>query len=199
MTPDPTSTKTPATSFPIDTVVAQRWSPRGFDPDQVLSHDEIGSLLEAARWSPSASNSQPWRFVVAPRGSAEHRSVAAALEGSNALWAPDAALLVVACSRTVDDAGRPLRWAMYDLGQSVAWLTVQAESMGLSVHQMAGFDRGAVTQSLGLGEQVEPVTVVAIGRFDSDAELPAALQEREVSGRERLGVNDIVLGGWSVS
>lgn len=198
MTPDPASTKAPVTQYPIDPLIAGRWSPRGFDPVQVLSPDQVGSLLEAARWSPSASNSQPWTFVMAPRGSMDHGSIAAALEGSNALWAPHAALLMVACARTVDDAGRPLRWAMYDLGQSVAWLTVQAESMGLSVHQMAGFDRETVTQNLSLPEGVEPVTVVAIGRFDPHADLPAALEEREVSERERRALDDVVLRGWPV-
>lgn len=198
MTLDPSRAKSAPTGYPVDPLVAGRWSPRGFDPVQMLAPDEIGSLLEAARWSPSASNSQPWNFVVAPRGSVDHGHIAATLEGSNALWAPHAALLVVACARTVDDAGRPLRWAMYDLGQSVAWLTVQAESMGLSVHQMAGFDRDAVTQSLDLPEHVEPVTVVAIGRFDPDADLPDALREREDAGRERLSLDDIVLRGWPV-
>lgn len=198
MTLDPTSAKAPVADHALDPLVAQRWSPRGFDPVQVLSPDQVGSLLEAARWSPSASNSQPWTFVVAPRGSTDHGHIAATLEGSNALWAPHAALLIVACACTVDGSGRPLRWAMYDLGQSVAWMTVQAESMGLSVHQMAGFDREAVTQSLGLPEGVEPVTVVAIGRFDPEADLPAALQEREVSGRERRALDDIVLRGWPI-
>lgn len=198
MTCDPRATKGPSTNYPVDPLVAGRWSPRGFDSVQVLAPDEIGSLLEAARWSPSASNSQPWRFVVAPRGSVDHGHIAAALEGSNSLWAPFAALLIVACARTVDDAGRPLRWATYDLGQSVAWMTVQAEAMGLSVHQMAGFDREAVAPSLGLPDHVEPITVVAIGRFTPDAALPNALREREEAGRERLPLDDIVVGGWSV-
>lgn len=199
MTSDLTSTKAPSTEYPIDPLIAKRWSPRGFDPDQLLSHDEIGSLLEAARWSPSANNVQPWRFAIAPRGSADHESIVRTLEGSNVGWAPSAALLIVACARTADEEGRPYRWAVYDLGQSVAWMTVQAESMGLSVHQMAGFDRDAVTQSLSLPEYVEPVTVVAVGRFDPDADLPEALREREMSGRERRGLADIVLRGWAVS
>lgn len=198
MTVDPFRTKAPSTGYPIDPRVAQRWSPRGFDPDQGLSRNEIGSLLEAARWSPSASNSQPWRFAVAPRGSAKHSRVCDALEGSNALWAPHAALLLVACVRTVDDAGSPLRWAMYDLGQSVAWMTVQAESMGLSVHQMAGFDHASLRQGLHLPEHVDPVTVVAIGRFDPGAGLPEDLHEREVSGRERRALEDLVLRGWTI-
>lgn len=198
MTPDPISVKAPVADHALDPLVARRWSPRGFDREQVLPREDVGSLLEAARWSPSASNSQPWSFVVAPRGTADHAHVAAALEGSNALWAPHAALLMVACVRTVDESGRSLRWAMYDLGQSVAWMTVQAESMGLSVHQMAGFDRAAVKQGLDLPENVEPVTVVAFGRFDPQADLPDALKEREVSERERRGLDDIVLRGWPV-
>ena len=55
----------PTTVHPL---LAQRWSPRGFDGAHTLDDDAAVSLLEAARWAPSANNSQPWRFLLARRG-----------------------------------------------------------------------------------------------------------------------------------
>ncbi len=196
MTSDPRTSKAPSTDFLLDPRIAARWSPRGFDDSHELSREETGSLLEAMRWSASASNSQPWRIIVTARGADDFTQVANALQGSNAVWAPRASMLIVACARKVDDDGNVLRWAVYDLGQSVAWLTAQAESMGLSVHQMGGFDPDVIARAFDLGEDIEPVAVVAIGRFDAEASLPEQLRGREFAGRERLPLHDIVLNGW---
>lgn len=199
MTADPLSAKVPPTGFPLDPRIAARWSPRGFDGSHQLSRSEVGSLLEAARWAASASNAQPWRFIVTLRGSEDFELVTASLIGSNAEWAPRASALIVACARTVDVEGRALRWAAYDLGQSVAWLTAQAESMGLSVHQCGGFDPEAITRDFDLGADIEPMAVVVVGRFDEHAPLPDRLREREAAPRERLSLEDLVLRGWPLA
>ena len=165
-------------------LLAARWSPRAFDATHTLSDADVDALLEAARWAPSASNSQPWRFAVALRGTPEHVAVVEALVGWNQQWAPAASALLVAAAVTVTDEGKPLRWAAYDTGQAVAHLSVQAQSMGLVVHQMGGFDVAAVTALL--GGDVTPHTVVAVGRHDPEAVLPESLAARETAPRTRL-------------
>ena len=49
---------------PIHELISARWSGRAYDSDKMLSRSEIISLLEAARWAPSCSGLQPWRFNV---------------------------------------------------------------------------------------------------------------------------------------
>ena len=44
-------------------VIKTRRSIRKYTPDPI-SEEEINKILEAGRWAPSASNSQPWRFIV---------------------------------------------------------------------------------------------------------------------------------------
>ena len=73
-------------------LLARRWSPLAFDPAQEVPAAEVDSLLEAARWAPSAGNSQPWAFVVGRRGDAVHGRIVRHLAPSAARWAPTAGL-----------------------------------------------------------------------------------------------------------
>ena len=188
----------PTVTLPTDSPVlhpllADRWSPRGFDATHELSDDRVDLLLEAARWAPSASNTQPWRFAVARRGTAEHAALVETLAGFNRDWAPAASLLLVAAAAVVGPDGTPRRWAAYDTGQAVAHLSVQAQAMGLVVHQMGGFDAEAVTALLGLGPHVVPMTVVAVGRHDPAAALPEKLAARERQPRTRREVDELLV------
>lgn len=83
-----------------------------------MSAAEVGLLLEAARWAPSAGNSQPWAFIVGRRGDDIHRRLVHHLAGSSARWAPTASLLVANPSHwLVEDTDWDYsEFALYDLG-----------------------------------------------------------------------------------
>ena len=198
MTADPRKAKAPQTDYPIDPLLAERWSPRGFHSAKELTEAQLGTLLEAARWTPSAGNSQPWRFIVTLRGTPEFAQVADALTGNNQLWAPNASALIVVCALTRNADGEPMRWAQYDTGQAAAHLSIQAELLDLSVHQMGGFQPDAIRADFSLPDDIEPLAVLAIGHFDHEAELPDVLAEREAAPRSRVPLEDIVLQGWPV-
>ena len=53
-------------AIPIIAPIRERWSPRSFTP-QAISQGELATLFEAARWSASSFNEQPWRFIIATR------------------------------------------------------------------------------------------------------------------------------------
>jgi nitroreductase len=180
-----TSPKVATTEAPVHPLLAQRWSPRGFDTAHHLPDEVVTSLLEAARWAPSANNSQPWRFLVAHRGDEAYARLTALLAPGNQTWAPTASALILVAAQTVDEAGRVRHWAMYDTGQAVATLTVQAEAHGLSVHQMGGFDSDGARRAFELDDSLTPVVVVAVGRHDPAAELPEPLVTRERAPRSR--------------
>jgi nitroreductase len=184
--------KTATTAVPVHPLLAERWSPRGFDQRHQVSDDQVTALLEAARWTASASNTQPWRFLVARRGDLAHRQLFAALAPGNQAWADAASVLVLVAARTTA-GGTPQPWALYDTGQAVASLVTQAQAQGLSVHQMGGFDSDAVRAEFALDRELTPVVVLAVGRADPDAELPGHLAEREAAPRTRHPVSDLLL------
>jgi len=185
--------RTAPTEHPVLDVLADRWSPRAFDAETAIDEGKLASALEAARWSPSASNSQPWRFVVARRGTALHRSIHDALMGFNQVWAGDAAVLIVAIAETANAEGAPISHAIYDLGQAVAHLSVQAHHDGLVVHQMSGFAASDIRALTALDDRFTPMTVIALGELGDVTALPEVLQQREQAPRVRRAIDETVV------
>ncbi|MBG6055064.1 nitroreductase [Salinibacterium sp. CAN_S4] len=181
------------TTHPIAEVLAERWSPRSFNPSAQIDDAQLSVLLEAARWAPSASNLQPVRFIAARRGTAEFDAIVATLVGFNQVWAVRASALVVGIAVTAGQDGTPHRWAEYDLGQAIAHLSVQAHTDGLHVHQIGGFDPRAIADHFGLADTFVPVSITAIGTLGEAAALGEPYLSREVASRERLPLDDLVL------
>jgi len=149
----------------VHPLLATRWSPASFDVARVITEDQVEVLLEAARWAPSAGNSQPWAFLTGRRGDEAHRRMLAHLAGSSARWAPTASLLVVnLCHRFVESPNLEYsEFAQYDLGQAVAHMTVQAQAMGLSSRQFRAFDQAGLAQEFGVDPDWEVTTMTAVG------------------------------------
>jgi nitroreductase len=187
------STRAADTPIQLLPALAGRWSPRSFDGTAVIDEAKLTAALEAARWSPSAANSQPWRFIVARRGTGAFDSVVSNLVGFNAAWAGSASVLIVALAEAVDADGKERRWATYDLGQAVAHLSVQAHHDGLHVHQMGGFDAQGLRAAFDIDDRFVPVSVTALGTLGDPDALPEPLRERELAPRTRVPLNDIVV------
>ncbi|MEI7771773.1 MAG: nitroreductase family protein [Chloroflexales bacterium] len=188
------TTKLSTTDHPIHELLQSRWSPRAFTSDPV-SPAQIRSLLEAARWSASAGNGQPWSFIVAPREDPEtFELLLGCLAEGNQVWAKQAPLLILAVARVLREPGKPNPWALYDLGQSVAHLSIQATSLGLQAHQMAGFSQDQARAAFAIPEDHLPVTVIAIGAAGAADALPEPLRARELADRTRKPLASFVFG-----
>ena len=188
--------KTAITAAQIMPVLADRWSPRSFDTDYELTSHEILSVLEAARWAPSANNAQPWRFAVVNRGEALFEKMATeGLTGFNQAWAPRASTLIVVAINTKQADGAENRFAPYDAGLAVSSLVIQAHELGLHAHQIGGFVPDAVREIFGLAEDLKPIVVVALGKVAPADKLEGPAYEREIAPRTRLTLDEIVLHG----
>jgi nitroreductase len=153
------------TEHGIHDLLKQRWSPLAFS-DRLVSAATLRSLFEAARWSPSSFNEQPWRFIVGTKDSdpETYRKIFDTLTPANQAWAGTAPVLVLGIAKTTfshNDA--PNGVALYDLGQAVANLTFQASEHGLLVHQMGGYDREAARNTFRIPEGYALAAVIALG------------------------------------
>ena len=179
-------------------VLSQRWSPRAFALRDV-EYEKVTKLFEAARWAPSCYNDQPWAFLLTRRGeNPAYEQLLACLMPANQAWAATAPLLVLNTVRqNFLHNGKLNRWAVYDLGLAVGNLLAQATALGLSVHQMAGFDAVVAHSSLGLPDDHEAVAVMAIGYLGDPALLPAGVEEKSPTQRARKPQEDLLyVGRW---
>ena len=181
------------TDYPIFDVLAERWSTRIFDEHHELADTALNTALEAARWAPSANNTQPWHVLVGKRGTSTHQTIFESLLGFNQEWAGDAAALVVFLAKVQDDTGQELRWALYDTGQAAAYFTIQAQAEDLATHQMGGFRKKHLMTAFGLTPSLVPVSVVAVGNHGDPETKSEDLQKRENQTRTRRGLSEIVL------
>lgn len=173
---------------PVAPQFPARWSPRSFT-DRKLAEAEMMSLLEAARWAPSASNHQPWRLVWALRDEPAFQAIHTALTGNNLIWAGKAAALVAVASKDTatnrEGASFINRTAGFDTGAAWMSLALQAHAMGLVAHAMGGFDRDKLATAVALPEGHTLHCVVAIGEQGPADALPEDLAAREKpSGRK---------------
>ncbi len=185
----------------IHNLLRRRWSPRSFEPT-LLTEAEIESLFQAARWAPSASNRQPWRFVYATKEQpALFEKLVSLLVKENAIWAKDAPFIMVIFSRSVsEETGKPQAGHLYDTGLAMGQLVLQATSLGLHVHQMAGFTAEKANDLLAVPMDFQPIAMAVVGHVADPNLLPEPLAQREKVKSSRKPLAELVhLGKWNKS
>lgn len=178
------------TDHPVLDAIKQRYSAYQF-ADKPVETDKLRSLFEAARWAASSFNEQPWRFIVATKSDeAAYSKALGCLVEANQGWAQAAPVLVLTAVKqnfTYNDA--PNRVAQHDLGQAAAHMALQAASLGLVIHQMAGIEVDKVESVYNLPDGFTAETAIAIG-YPADSDL----NDAESKARQRKAFDDIVFG-----
>ncbi|MHB8546917.1 MAG: nitroreductase family protein [Nitrosotalea sp.] len=191
---DPEVQKTRNMTFEINPVIVNRWSPRSFVPYDISDKD-LFSLFESARWAPSSSNSQPWRFIYTKRNSENWNDFFNLLIDFNKQWCADAAALVVVVSRkNFENNEKPSITHQFDTGAAWENLAIQAVSQGLATHAMAGFDYDKARKTLQVPDGYEVMAMIAIGKRDPKEKLSPELQAREIPNT-RKPLSEIVMDG----
>lgn len=183
------------TAVPIHPLLADRWSPRSFEENADISDNELLTILEAARWAPSASNVQPWRFFVGLRGDAIFDAIHANLMGFNQTWTPKASALILVTVTKDNADGKPIKTAALDAGLSISLLSIQAQALGLHTHPMAGFHHERMLTAVGASAELEALVVIAVGTQAPAENFEGQDYEREIAERRRKPLSEIVLAG----
>lgn len=177
--------------------IHERWSARAF-ADRDVSAETLKKVFEAARWAASSNNEQPWRFLVGRRGDGTWEKIFSTLVGFNRTWAHRAPVLILGAAHTrFMKNGAEYAYASYDLGAASALLTLQAAALGLTTHQMAGYDHETARRELEIPAEYALGTVIALGYQADPAVLgDETLIERETSARTRKPLSEIVYKAW---
>jgi nitroreductase len=174
--------------FPVSLQFLDRWSPRAFTDDPISEPDLMG-ILEAARWAPSNSNAQPWRFAYSMRGDTFWPQYLGLLNDNNRRWADKAAALVVILSSRFivapNGEASVSRTHSFDAGCAWGYLALQAHLSGWAAHCMAGFDMERTRGALGVPPAFVVEAIVAVGRQGTIDKLPLNLRARELPSQRR--------------
>lgn len=181
---------------PIQELLTKRWSPYAF-ADRPVADADLRSLFEAARWSASSYNEQPWRYIVATKANAaEFERLLSCLVEGNQVWAKAAPVLALGCtSLRFTRNNQPNAAAIHDLGLASASLTVEASARGLYVHQMIGILPDKAREVYSIPEGVQPLTGLAIGYVADPSVLPENIRDRDLGARPRKPLREFVFGG----
>ena len=129
--------------------------------DRKIEADKVERLMRAAMQAPSATNQQPWEFIVIDE---KHTLEKLAEFSPYAKMLPDAALGVVVLEK---QGMRAPLFTEQDLGAATQNLLLQAAHEGLGAVWM-GVGKGTeretfLTEMFNLPETVKPFAVIAIG------------------------------------
>lgn len=184
-------------SYPILPVMVERWSPRAMGGE--LTDDHIKTLIEAARWAPSSYNNQPWRFIVAKKGTSEFDHMLSLLVPFNQLWAKNAAALIAIVSHnTFYFNGQPSRSHTFDTGAAWQNIALQATSMGLVTHGMEGLEYDKAHKELALPADVTLEMIFAVGKPAPVDVLPERMQKDEQK-TDRKPITELMYkGSWGI-
>ena len=193
--------KQATTDYDIHELIARRFSPYAF-ANRPVSDDDLRSLFEAARWSASSYNEQPWRYIVATKNMPEEfERLLSCLVEANQLWAKAAHVLAIGCTSLLFSRnGQPNAAAVHDLGLASGSLAFEATARGLCVHQMIGILPEKARQLYGIPEGVQPMTGLAIGYGGDPNNLPETLKQRDLALRTRKTLHEFIFGGqWGTA
>ena len=186
-----TETNARTADHPIQPMFIERWSPRAFT-SEALPEPDLLTMVEAARWSPSSYNSQPWRFLYALRDTPDWTRFLDLLGDYNRSWAERAGALVCMASRmTMVPPGKteavPSYSHSFDAGAAWAYLALQASLLGWVAHGIAGFDLECAVRNLDIPDDYRVECMIAVGRHQRTAETPPANTRGPQSGFVRSG------------
>jgi len=186
------------TEVAIHETLTRRWSPYGFDAGRDVAEADVRALLEAARWTMSSYNEQPWRYVVGSRSRSREvwEKVLGCLVEANQTWARNAPVLMLGLvEHEFARNGKTNKAATHDLGAASASLTVEATARGLSVHQMIGIEPDRAREVFGVSGSLEPLTGLAVGYAADAAGVDPELAKRDARERVRKDLSEIVIAG----
>lgn len=184
--------------YPINDMFIKRWSPRAMSGKDI-TQQELMTLFEAARWSPSSFNNQPWRFIYAHRNTPHWDLLYNLMVPGNQEWAKNAAVLIVVISHNnFEYNNQPARTHSFDTGSAWMSLALQASFMNLVAHGMQGFDYDKARKDLQIPDDYMVEAMIAIGHHGPVSVLSEKLQKSETPS-DRKKIEEFIFEGTFIA
>jgi nitroreductase len=160
----------------VKEAILKRRAYRSLEPVEI-TEDIINELAEAAQFTPSCFNNQPWKFVFVYDRDMLVKMREGLTRGNE--WIHAASLIIVVFGKKEDDCDTKGReYYLFDLGMACAFIQLRATELGLVAHPIAGFREQIVKVILGIPEEMKIITLINVGKkSDSISEI---LSEKQV-------------------
>ena len=151
--------------------------------DEPIGKDVLERLLDAARWAPTASNQQRWRFVVVTSPSVRELIK----KFAPGIFAVPSAFIVI-CVEKAPNAGTGAEVSyLADCAIAAQNIMLAAYEMGIGTCVALSYAKVAVTEILNLAENVEPLLVITLGYPAEAPEPPPRLELSQIAFLDEYG------------
>ncbi len=159
----------------FDQLIIHRQSVRKYS-SQAVEHEKLMQCLDAARLAPSASNSQPWSFIVL-NDSEQREKVARATKGplgsfnNFVVQAPVLVVMLIEKPKLLTEMGGRLKkkeYPLIDIGIAAEHLCLQAAELGLGSCMLGWFDEKTIKSILLISEEVTIGLIITLGYAPDD-------------------------------
>ena len=169
-------------------LVKARQSVRGYLSKEV-EREKIERCLEAARLAPSASNSQPWSFIVVndPKlKEAVAKETFSQLISFNHFSLKAPVLIILISERSgflnkVAEAIKDKQFSLIDIGIAAEHFCLQATEEGLGTCILGWFNEKGVKKLLNIPPQKRVELIITLGYPESDKIRPKKRKEMDQS------------------
>jgi nitroreductase len=162
--------------------IKERRSIRQFTHEPI-EKETLEKLLDAARWAPTASNQQRWRFVVVTSPSVKELIK----KFSPGIFAMPSAFVVI-CVEKVPGAraGAEVTY-LADCAIAAQNIMLAAYELGIGTCVALSYAKVAVREILNLPDNVEPLFVITLGYPAEDPEPPPRLELNQIAFIDEYG------------
>lgn len=149
----------------------KRYSCRKFEIDRIIEKEKILQCLEAARIAPSASNSQPWKYIVVDEKGLKEK-ISENLKIGNIKFnqfAKDASALIIITEEpknielSIGQVALGRNFASFDIGCSAMSFCLMATNLGLATCFLGIFDEKKIKKLLNIPFNRKIIVIIALG------------------------------------
>ncbi len=140
--------------------IKKRKSVRGY-LEKEIPGDILQEVLEAARLAPSASNRQPWKFIIVQDKKLKQQLMQASRKQR---FVQEASVVIAGCATNIDHVmPNGVHSFPVDLSIALDHISLQAADLGLGTCWIGAFDQERVKEILHIPENVTIVCLMTLG------------------------------------
>ncbi len=153
----------------VNPLFVERWSPRQYSNSPV-KQDDLATIFDAARLSPSCFNAQPWHFISCTEKS--HSEFLDLLIEGNQAWAKTAPIIgFIVFNKHFEHNNKSNIHASFDTGAAWMALSLQASLLGYYAHGMGGIKYEDVYNKFAINPDKQTVICAfTLGKIENNNE-----------------------------